>query len=94
MWHRMDDNEVIQNLIQVTGIDRWTAEMFLILHLHRPDACPLIDVGIPKAIAKNYSGGVHPSRHEMSELAEFCCPWRSVSCWYLWRSPNVVPVKT
>ena len=92
-WREMDDEEVIQRLVQVKGIGRWTAEMFLIFHLLRPDVLPLGDIGIQKAIGNHFTGGVRPSAREMTAIAEPWRPWRSVAAWYLWRSLDAVPVE-
>ncbi len=92
-WSEMDDEAVIERLVQVKGIGRWTAEMFLIFHLLRPDVLPLGDIGIQKAIANNFNGGIRPSAKEMATIAEPWRPWRSVASWYLWRSLDAVPVE-
>ena len=92
-WHRMDDDEVIERLVQVKGIGRWTAEMFLIFHLLRPDVLPVGDIGIQKAIANHFNGGARPGPDEMVAIAEPWRPWRSVASWYLWRSLDAVPVE-
>lgn len=93
LWHRMDDNAVIERLVQVKGIGRWTAEMFLIFHLLRPDVLPVGDIGIQKAIANHFNGGVRPDPDEMDAIAEPWRPWRSVASWYLWRSLDALPVE-
>ena len=92
-WRRMDDDSVIERLVQVKGIGRWTADMFLIFHLLRPDVLPLGDIGIQKAIANNFNGGTRPGPDEMVAIAEPWRPWRSVASWYLWRSLDAVPVE-
>ena len=92
-WHRMDDDAVIARLVQVKGIGRWTAEMFLIFHLLRPDVLPVADIGIQKAIASHFNGGVRPGPDEMVVIGEPWRPWRSVASWYLWRSLDAVPVE-
>ena len=84
-WHRMDDDAVIERLVQMKGIGRWTAEMFLIFHLLRPDVFPVADIGIQKAIASHFNDGVRPGPDEMVAIAEPWRPWRSVASWYLWR---------
>ena len=56
-WNRMDDEQVIDTLVEIKGIGRWTAEMFLIFHLLRPDVLPVTDIGIQKAVARHYNGG-------------------------------------
>ena len=92
-WHRMDDDAVIERLVQMKGIGRWTAEMFLIFHLLRPDVFPVADIGIQKAIASHFNDGVRPGPDEMVAIAEPWRPWRSVASWYLWRSLDAVPVE-
>lgn len=92
-WHEMDDEAVIERLVQVKGIGRWTAEMFLIFHLLRPDVLPVDDIGIQKAIANHFNDGVRPKAKEMIAIAEAWRPWRSVASWYLWRSLDAVPVE-
>ena len=92
-WSEMDDEAVIGRLVQVKGIGRWTAEMFLIFHLLRPDVLPVDDIGIQKAIGNHFNGGVRPSAREMAVIAEPWRPWRSVASWYLWRSLDAVPVE-
>lgn len=91
-WQRMDDEAVIERLTRVKGIGRWTAEMFLIFHLLRPDVLPVGDIGIQKAIGNHFNGGVRPGPDEMTAIAEPWRPWRSVASWYLWRSLDAVPV--
>lgn len=92
-WSEMDDEAVIERLVQVKGIGRWTAEMFLIFHLLRPDVLPVDDIGIQKAIGNHFNEGVRPSAGEMKAIAEPWRPWRSVASWYLWRSLDAVPVE-
>ena len=92
-WDQMDDDAVIARLVQVKGIGRWTAEMFLIFHLLRPDVLPVGDIGIQKAIAKHFNDGIRPSPDDMVSIAEPWRPWRSVASWYLWRSLDAVPVE-
>ena len=93
-WRRMDNEAVVEDLTQVKGIGRWTAEMFLIFHLLRPDVLPIADVGIQRAIANHFNRGVRPTPEEITAIAEPWRPWRSVASWYLWRSLDAVPVKS
>ncbi|GAA5785478.1 DNA-3-methyladenine glycosylase family protein [Chitiniphilus shinanonensis] len=88
----MDDEAVIAELTDIRGIGRWTAEMFLIFHLMRPDVLPLDDIGLLKAIALHYHDGERLSRREIVALGERWAPFRSVATWYLWRSLDPVPV--
>lgn len=92
-WRRMDDEAVIRSLVQVKGIGRWTAEMFLIFHLLRPDVLPVADLGIQRAMGTHFNRGVRPTPEEMCAIAEPWRPWRSVASWYLWRSLDALPVE-
>lgn len=91
-WAGMDDEAIIAELVAIRGIGRWTAEMFLIFHLLRPDVLPLDDVGLIKGISQNYFSGEPVSRSEAREVAEGWAPWRSVATWYMWRSLDPLPV--
>jgi DNA-3-methyladenine glycosylase II len=92
-WIDMDDEAVIAELIQIRGIARWTAEMFLIFNLHRPNILPLDDLGLLKGISVNYFSGEPVSRSDAREVAANWEPWRSVATWYLWRSLDPMPVQ-
>ena len=92
-WPEMDDEAVIAELIQVRGIGRWTAEMFLMFNLLRPDVQPLDDLGLQRAICMHYFDGARVARDSMRELGAGWAPWRSVATWYLWRSLDPVPVE-
>jgi DNA-3-methyladenine glycosylase II len=92
-WPQMSDEEVIAELVQVRGIGRWTAEMFLIFNLLRPDVLPLDDLGLQKAIRLRYFRGRKVSPARMRRLGAQWQPWRSVATWYLWRSLDPVPVE-
>ena len=89
---QLPDEEVITTLCQVKGIGRWTAEMFLIFHLMRPNVLPLDDLGLLKGISLSYFSGEPVSRSEARELGEGWAPFRSVATWYLWRSLDPLPV--
>jgi DNA-3-methyladenine glycosylase II len=91
-WQSMDDEAIVQELIAIRGIGRWTAEMFLIFHLMRPNVLPLDDVGLIKGISVNYFSGEPVSRAEARELGETWAPFRSVATWLLWRSLDPIPV--
>jgi len=91
-WSQMPDELIIEELIEIRGIGRWTAEMFLIFHLMRPDVLPLDDLGLIKGISLNYFSGESVSRAEAREVAEAWAPYRSVATWYLWRSLDPLPV--
>ncbi|MGA2550897.1 MAG: DNA-3-methyladenine glycosylase 2 family protein [Burkholderiaceae bacterium] len=92
-WERMDDEEVIAELTQIRGIGRWTAEMFLIFNLLRPNVLPLDDLGLIKAISVHYFSGEPVSRSEAREVADNWEPWRTVATWYLWRSLDPISVE-
>jgi DNA-3-methyladenine glycosylase II len=85
-WASMDDEAVIAELTQIRGIGRWTAEMFLIFNLERPDILPLDDLGLIRAISLNYFSGEPVTRSEAREVAANWEPWRTVATWYMWRS--------
>jgi DNA-3-methyladenine glycosylase II len=91
-WKKMDDEAVIGELVDVRGIGRWTAEMFLIFNLRRPDVWPVDDIGLQKAVALHYLGGERPTPKALRKHGERHAPWRTVATWYLWRSldPAVV----
>jgi DNA-3-methyladenine glycosylase II len=92
-WPEMPDEEIIAELVAVRGIGRWTAEMFLIFNLLRPDVFPLDDLGLQKGIRVSYFKGRKVSLRTMKRLGETWRPWRSVATWYLWRSLDPVPVE-
>jgi DNA-3-methyladenine glycosylase II len=85
-WADMSDEEVIAELVQIRGISRWTAEMFLIFNLLRPNILPLDDNGLISGISKNYFSGEPVSRIDIREVAANWEPWRTVATWYMWRS--------
>ncbi len=92
-WPQMSDEEIIAELVEVRGIGRWTAEMFLIFNLLRPDVYPLDDLGLQKGIRFAYFRGRKVSLGRMRKLGEGWRPWRSVATWYLWRSLDPLPVE-
>ncbi|MCP3714766.1 MULTISPECIES: DNA-3-methyladenine glycosylase [unclassified Paraburkholderia] len=85
-WTSMDDEDVIAELTAIRGIGRWTAEMFLIFNLARPNVLPLDDLGLIRAISVNYFSGEPVTRSEAREVAANWEPWRTVATWYMWRS--------
>ncbi|NIE63875.1 DNA-3-methyladenine glycosylase [Burkholderia sp. Ax-1719] len=85
-WTTMDDEDVIAELTAIRGIGRWTAEMFLIFNLARPNVLPLDDLGLIQAISVNYFSGEPVTRSEAREVAANWEPWRTVATWYMWRS--------
>ena len=92
-WTSMDDEAIIAELVQVRGIGRWTAEMFLMFNLLRPNVLPLDDLGLQKAIRLHYFDARQVPREALRELACDWDPWRSVATWYLWRSLDPIPVE-
>jgi DNA-3-methyladenine glycosylase II len=92
-WDEMDDEAVISDLTQVRGIGRWTAEMFLMFNLLRPDILPLGDLGLRKAVCMHYFDGDEVPLDAIRAIAVDWEPWRSVATWYLWRSLDPVPVE-
>lgn len=91
-WQQMDDEAIIEELVAIRGIGRWTAEMFLIFHLMRPNVMPLDDLGLLKGISVNYFSGEPVSRAEAREVGDAWTPYRSVASWYIWRSLDPLPV--
>ena len=92
-WPEMDDEAIIAELTDVRGIGRWTAEMFLMFNLLRPDVFPLDDLGLQKGIRVSYFKGRKVSLRTMKRLGETWRPWRTVASWYLWRSLDPLPVE-
>jgi DNA-3-methyladenine glycosylase II len=90
---RMDDEGVVATLTQVKGVGRWTAEMFLIFRLHRPDVLPVGDLGIVKAVQRAYKLRKAPTPDRLTRIGEAWRPYRSVACWYLWASLNNAPAE-
>jgi DNA-3-methyladenine glycosylase II len=91
-WQQMDDEAIVEELIAIRGIGRWTAEMFLIFHLMRPNVLPLDDIGLIKGISLSYFSGEPVSRAEAREVGDAWAPFRSVATWYIWRSLDPLPV--
>ena len=91
-WRAMDDEAIIEELVAIRGLGRWTAEMFLIFHLMRPNVLPLDDVGLLRGISLNYFSGEPVSRAEAREVGDAWAPFCSVATWYIWRSLDPLPV--
>lgn len=91
-WDAMSDDEIVAELIAIRGIGRWTAEMFLIFHLMRPNVLPLDDVGLINGISHNYFSGDVVSRSDAREVAAAWAPYCTVATWYIWRSLDPLPV--
>jgi DNA-3-methyladenine glycosylase II len=87
--HEMPDNEVIKHLTQVKGIGLWTAQIFLMFSLQRPDVLPTGDYGVQAAMKRHYRKRKMPKPKDMEKIARAWAPYRSVACWYLWRSLNI-----
>jgi DNA-3-methyladenine glycosylase II len=93
VWPTMTDEALIDDLTRVRGIGRWTAEMFLIFYMMRPDVLPLADLGLQKAMRLHYNGGRPLGPRKLGALNKLWQPWRSVATWYLWRSLDPIPVE-
>jgi DNA-3-methyladenine glycosylase II len=92
-WEDMEDEAIITELTDIRGIGRWTAEMFLIFNLMRPNVFPLDDLGLLKGISVHYFSGEPVSRSDAREVAANWEPWRTVATWYMWRSLDPIPVE-
>ncbi|MDP2239784.1 MAG: DNA-3-methyladenine glycosylase [Burkholderiales bacterium] len=92
-WQQLDDETLIAELIQVKGIGRWTAEMFLIFYMTRPNVLPLADIGLQRAMSLHYNKGKPLTRSKMLKIGDSWAPWRSVATWYMWRSLDPLPVE-
>ena len=90
--HRRNETLIQHQLVAIRGIGRWTAEMFLIFHLKRPNVLPLDDIGLQNGISRCYFSGEPVSRSEIREVATGWAPFCSVATWYIWRSLDPVPV--
>jgi len=87
---RMEDDEIIADLVRVRGIGRWTAEMFLMFNLRRPDVLPVDDLGFRGAVAKAYGLSQLPAAKELKSMGERWRPYRSAAVWYFWQSTRLV----
>lgn len=92
-WYEMDDEALILELTRVKGVGRWTAEMFLIFHMLRPNILPINDLGLKRALSIHYYDNKPVSKNEMYIISDPWRPWRSVATWYLWRSLDSLPVE-
>jgi DNA-3-methyladenine glycosylase II len=92
-WPALDDGALIERLVDVKGIGRWTAEMFLIFHELRADVFPVDDIGLQKAVALHYHDGERMTPSALAAFGERWRPWRSAATWYLWRSLDPIPVE-
>jgi DNA-3-methyladenine glycosylase II len=92
--HEMEDDAVIEALTEVKGIGVWTAQMFLMFRLGRPDVLPVLDLGIRNAIRRAYRLRKEPTAKRMHALAKPWAPYRSVASWYLWQSLELPPLES
>ena len=92
-WKKMDEEKVLLDLIKIKGIGSWTAEMFLIFYLLRPNIFPIKDLGLHKAISINYKTKYPLKELEIKKFKKKWNPWATVATWYLWRSLDPEPVK-
>ncbi|MGZ8265359.1 MAG: DNA-3-methyladenine glycosylase family protein, partial [Burkholderiales bacterium] len=92
-WRALDDETLVAELTQVKGIGRWTAEMFLIFYMTRPDVFPLDDIGLQRAMSLHYNAGKPLTKLRMRRIGKAWAPWRSVATWYMWRSLDPLPVE-
>lgn len=90
-WGERDDEQLIAELTKVKGIGRWTAEMFLIFFMMRPDILPADDIGLQRAMSLHYNNGKPLSKLKIRQIANEWQPWRTVATWYLWRSLDTIP---
>ncbi|WP_333647620.1 DNA-3-methyladenine glycosylase family protein [Candidatus Binatus sp.] len=88
-FHRMTDEEIVAHLTQVKGIGKWTAEIFLMFHLGRPDVMPADDLGVQNAVKRHYKMRQRPNRKRLLKHAERWRPYRTAAAWYLWRSLDI-----
>ncbi len=91
-WHSMADEDVIAELVEVKGIGRWTAEMFLLFYLMRPNIWPVDDIGLIRAVEKFHFDGQRVAKEDVEAYRELYEPWCSVATWYFWRSGDPIPV--
>lgn len=91
-WPNMEDEDIIKELVSIKGIGRWTAEMFLIFGLGRPDVFPTLDLGLIKGIQRHYNGSNPLPDKKILAIGENWRPYRSVGTWYMWRALDPVPV--
>ncbi|PPR34280.1 MAG: DNA-3-methyladenine glycosylase [Alphaproteobacteria bacterium MarineAlpha6_Bin3] len=92
-WNKIEDEKVIEDLVKIKGIGRWTAEMFLIFYLLRPNIFPSADIGLLRAISINYKLKYPLKKTEIEKFKKKWQPWSTVATWYLWRSLDPIPVK-
>ncbi len=91
-WPRMTDDAIIEDLVRVKGIGRWSAEMFLIFYLMRPNVFPVADLGLIRGIEKLFHDGDRLTKAEVLAYTNRWAPWNTVATWYVWRSLDPIPV--
>jgi len=92
-WRELSDAEAIDRLCKIKGVGVWTAEMFLIFNLGRPDVLPLADIGLIRGIEKHYYNSERIDKKELEKFRAKWSPWCTVATWYLWRSLDPIPVE-
>ena len=92
-WKKYSDEDIINELVLIKGIGRWTAEMYLIFNLCRPDVFPIDDIGLLKGICKCYNLNYPIKKEAAIKMSENWKPYRSVATWYFWRSLDPIPVE-
>tara|TARA_B100000214_G_scaffold370988_1_gene346572 strand:+ start:876 stop:1502 length:627 start_codon:yes stop_codon:yes gene_type:complete len=92
-WRMMSDEEIIEELIKLRGVGRWTAEMILIFTMLRPDVFPIGDIGMIRGIEKSYNSGEKMSKEDLYSISDKWKPWRTVACCYMWRTVDPEPVE-
>lgn len=89
----MSDEALIAELCTIKGVGRWTAEMFMIFYLFRPDVLPVDDLGLLRGVSLAYRQGAPVHKKELAALTAHWAPWRSVGTWYMWRALSPIPIK-
>ena len=92
-WKKFNDEDIINELVLIKGIGRWTAEMYLIFNLCRPDIFPVDDIGLLRGICKCYNLNYPIKKEAALKMSENWKPYRSVATWYFWRSLDPIPVE-
>lgn len=92
-WNELSDQQLVSELTKIKGIGRWTAEMFLIFHMQRPDVLPVDDIGLQRAISRYYNNNQPLDKKAITAIAMPWQPWRTVATWYLWRALDPLPVE-
>ena len=92
-WEQMSDEEVVQELVKLRGVGRWTVQMLLIFALLRQDVFPIDDIGLIRGMEKLYNSGNPLETSELYEISEKWIPYRTMGVWYIWRSIDPEPVE-